>query len=178
MRRSLPPRASRSSRKGRIRAAWVKAAPAVNAELVTLYLSIGRDILARRERQGWGAKVLEQMLVDHIQRFLLELGQGFAFVGRQVPLEVGRREFRLDLVFYHLELRRFVILSLKTGRFEPELVGCTASAESADKAKQDPVVAMEKGGVTTRDGEVSGGSVALTGRELEAWLGDQEDEPL
>jgi len=66
---------------------------------------------------------LEQMLVDHIQRFLLELGQGFAFVGRQVPLTVGTREFRLDLVFYHLELRCYVILELKTGRFEPEHVG-------------------------------------------------------
>ncbi len=49
---------------------------------------------------------LEQKLIDHIQRFLLELGQGFAFVGRQVQIEVGEREFRLDLLFYHLKLRR------------------------------------------------------------------------
>ena len=66
---------------------------------------------------------LEQRLVDHIQRFLLELGQGFAFVGRQVPITVGEREFRMDLVFYHLRLRCYVILELKAGRFEPEYVG-------------------------------------------------------
>ena len=48
---------------------------------------------------------LERRLVDHIQRFLLELGQGFAFVGRQVELNVGEREFRIDLLFYHLKLR-------------------------------------------------------------------------
>ena len=57
----------------------------------------------RRERE------VEQALVDHIQRFLLELGTGFAFVGRQVPLEVGDRDFVLDLLFYHLKLRCYVV---------------------------------------------------------------------
>lgn len=66
---------------------------------------------------------LERGLIDHIQHFLLELGQGFAFVGRQVELKVGDREFRIDLLFYHLELRCFVVVELKTGRFEPEYVG-------------------------------------------------------
>jgi len=66
---------------------------------------------------------LEQKLIDHIQRFLLELGQGFAFVGRQVQIEVGERDFRLDLLFYHLELRCYVVIELKAGRFEPEYVG-------------------------------------------------------
>lgn len=66
---------------------------------------------------------LEQKLIDHIQKFLLELGQGFAFVGRQVRLEVGDQEFYIDLLFYHLTLRCFVVLELKTGRFEPEHAG-------------------------------------------------------
>ena len=66
---------------------------------------------------------LEQKLIDHIQRFLLELGQGFAFVGRQVQLDVGEREFRIDLLFYHLKLRCYVVIELKNGRFEPEYVG-------------------------------------------------------
>lgn len=66
---------------------------------------------------------LEQKLIDHIQKFLLELGQGFAFVGRQVRLEVGNQDFYLDLLFYHLTLRCFVVLELKTGRFEPEHAG-------------------------------------------------------
>ncbi len=62
---------------------------------------------------------LEQKLIDHIQKFLLELGQGFAFVGRQVHLELGDSDFYLDLLFYHLKLRCFVVVELKSGEFEP-----------------------------------------------------------
>jgi predicted nuclease of restriction endonuclease-like (RecB) superfamily len=62
---------------------------------------------------------LEQKLIDHIQQFLLELGQGFAFVGRQVPLEVGGSDYYLDLLFYHLKLRCYVVIELKAGEFEP-----------------------------------------------------------
>jgi hypothetical protein len=71
----------------------------------------------RRERE------VEQALVDHIQRFLLELGTGFAFVGRQVLLEVGDRDFYADLLFYHLKLRRYVVIELKAVPFAPEFVG-------------------------------------------------------
>ena len=72
---------------------------------------------ARREREVEGA------LVEHIQRFLLELGTGFAFVGRQVLLEVGDQDFYLDLLFYHLKLRCYVIIELKAGPFDPAFVG-------------------------------------------------------
>jgi predicted nuclease of restriction endonuclease-like (RecB) superfamily len=65
---------------------------------------------------------LEQKLMDHIQKFLLELGQGFAFVGRQVHLELGDSDFYLDLLFYHLKLRCFVVIELKSGEFEPGFV--------------------------------------------------------
>lgn len=68
-------------------------------------------------------KEVEQALVDHIQRFLLELGTGFAFVGRQVALEVGDQDFRLDLLFYHLKLRCFVVVELKAVPFDPAFVG-------------------------------------------------------
>ncbi|MBV1858197.1 MAG: DUF1016 family protein [Nannocystaceae bacterium] len=71
----------------------------------------------RRERE------VEQALVDHIQKFLLELGSGFAFVGRQVSLEIGNQAYTLDLLFYHLKLRRFVVIELKAVPFEPEFVG-------------------------------------------------------
>lgn len=71
----------------------------------------------RRERE------VEQALVDHLERFLLELGAGFAFVGRQVPLEVGDQDFKLDLLFYHLKLRCFVVVELKASAFEPAFVG-------------------------------------------------------
>lgn len=71
----------------------------------------------RRERE------VEQALVDHIQKFLLELGRGFAFVGRQVLLEVGNRDFRIDLLFYHLKLRAYVVIELKVVPFDPAFVG-------------------------------------------------------
>jgi predicted nuclease of restriction endonuclease-like (RecB) superfamily len=66
---------------------------------------------------------LEGALVKHITRFLLELGAGFAFVGRQVPLEVGGDDFFLDLLFYHLKLRAYVVIELKATDFKPEHLG-------------------------------------------------------
>lgn len=66
---------------------------------------------------------LELALVAHIQKVLLELGAGFAFVGRQVPLKVGRKEYFLDLLFYHLKLRCYVVVELKMEAFEPEHAG-------------------------------------------------------
>lgn len=66
---------------------------------------------------------LETNLLEHLERFLLELGQGFAFVGRQVHLEVGESDFYIDLLFYHLKLRAFVVIDLKTGQFKPEYAG-------------------------------------------------------
>ena len=66
---------------------------------------------------------VEQALMDHIQRFLIELGSGFAFVGRQVRLEVGGEDYPLDLLFYHLKLRRYVVIELKARAFTPGDVG-------------------------------------------------------
>lgn len=71
----------------------------------------------RRERE------VEQALVDHIQRFLLELGAGFAFVGRQVHLEFASADYYLDLLFYHLKLRCYVVVELKAVPFDPGFVG-------------------------------------------------------
>lgn len=66
---------------------------------------------------------MEQALVDHIQKFLLESGAGFAFVGRQVHLEGGDQEFYLDLLFYHPKLRRYVVVELKARAFTAGDVG-------------------------------------------------------
>jgi predicted nuclease of restriction endonuclease-like (RecB) superfamily len=66
---------------------------------------------------------LELGLCGHIQKFLLELGRGFSFVGRQYRLDVSDREFYLDLLFYHLHLRCFVVVDLKKGDFKPEYAG-------------------------------------------------------
>ena len=66
---------------------------------------------------------LERALLDHIRQFLLELGVGFALVGSQYPLEAGGEDYRLDLLFYHLRLRAFVVIDLKSGPFKPEYAG-------------------------------------------------------
>jgi predicted nuclease of restriction endonuclease-like (RecB) superfamily len=75
------------------------------------FLTLG---LQARERD------LELALMEHLSKFLVELGTGFAFVGRQVHLEVGGDDFYLDLLFYHLKLRCFVVIDLKRGAFKPE----------------------------------------------------------
>lgn len=74
-------------------------------------------------RKNYDERELENALVANITQFLLELGSGFAYVGRQFRLEVGDEEFFLDLLFYHLKLRRYVVIELKTGKFKPEYLG-------------------------------------------------------
>jgi predicted nuclease of restriction endonuclease-like (RecB) superfamily len=78
------------------------------------FLSLGEDAIERD---------LERALIDHIRDFLLELGVGFAFVGSQYHIEVGEQDFYLDLLFYHLRLRCFVVVDLKTSDFQPEFSG-------------------------------------------------------
>ncbi len=73
--------------------------------------------------KGYNELDLEKALVDHITHFLLELGAGFAYMGRQVPLHVGERDFFIDLLFYHSRLHCHVVIELKTVEFEPEHTG-------------------------------------------------------
>ena len=80
-----------------------------------LFDFLGTDV-PRREIE------IERKLTEHIQQFLSELGQGFAFVGRQVHLEVGGQDFYLDLLFYHLKLRCYVVIELKACDFEPGFI--------------------------------------------------------
>lgn len=68
-------------------------------------------------------KELEVCLTDNIVKFLLELGKGFAFIGRQYNIVVGGQDFFIDLLFYNIELRCFVVIELKTGEFRPEYAG-------------------------------------------------------
>ena len=70
-----------------------------------------------------GEREIEHALVKHVTEFLLELGAGFAFVGRQVLLNVGGDDFFIDLLFYHLKLRCYVVIELKGGKFKPEHLG-------------------------------------------------------
>ena len=78
------------------------------------FLSLG-EVYYERE--------LETVLTQHIMAFLLELGTGFAFVGKQRHIEVGGDDFYIDLLFYHLQLRCYVVIELKTGDFKPEHIG-------------------------------------------------------
>jgi predicted nuclease of restriction endonuclease-like (RecB) superfamily len=84
---------------------------------------------------------IESALVQHVTRFLLELGTGFAFVGRQVLLNVGGEEFFIDLLFYHLKLRCYVVIELKGGKFKPEHLGqlgfYLTAVDRQVKAEQD-----------------------------------------
>ncbi len=79
------------------------------------------DFLGLREK--YNERELEDALTTNIIKFLLELGNGFSFVGRQQRVEVGGKEFFIDLLFYHLKLRCYIVVELKTGEFEPEYVG-------------------------------------------------------
>jgi predicted nuclease of restriction endonuclease-like (RecB) superfamily len=78
------------------------------------FLNLGENI---QERD------LERALINHIRDFLLELGVGFAFVGSQYHLEVGGEDFYIDLLFYHLRLRCYVVIDLKIEEFKPEFSG-------------------------------------------------------
>lgn len=66
---------------------------------------------------------IETELVQHLEKFLMELGHGFAFVGRQYHLDIGDQDYYIDLLFYHLKLRCFVVIDLKVGAFKPEYAG-------------------------------------------------------
>ncbi|MBA3954133.1 DUF1016 domain-containing protein [Candidatus Dependentiae bacterium] len=79
------------------------------------------DFLTLRENHV--ERDVEQGLIDHIQKFLLELGEGFAFVGRQYHLEVDNADYYLDLLFYHLKLRCYIVVELKNTEFVPEYAG-------------------------------------------------------
>ncbi|GEO11373.1 PDDEXK nuclease domain-containing protein [Segetibacter aerophilus] len=78
------------------------------------FLTIGKEA---QERD------LERALVFQIQKFLLELGQGFAYIGKQYPIQVGNSDFFLDLLFYHTRLRCYIVVELKVTDFQPEFAG-------------------------------------------------------
>lgn len=96
------------------------------------FLGLGEDAEER---------AIETAIDRHITQFLLELGAGFAYVGRQVHIEVGGDDFFIDLLFYHLKLRCYVVVELKAGAFKPEHTGqlsfYLSAVDSQMKAEQD-----------------------------------------
>ena len=102
------------------------------------FLTIERPF---RERE------LELNLIKHMEKFLIELGSGFAFVGRQYKLEVGDDDFYIDLLFYHLKLRCYVVVELKTGKFKPEYSGqvnfyCSAIDATVAHKEDKPTIGL------------------------------------
>jgi len=122
--RPRPPSRKRLYRRqGKALTNFARTLPAAQSELAQQvikdpynfdFLTLAPDA---RERE------LERTLIEHSRDFLLELGVGFAFVGSQYPLEIGGQEFRLDLLFYHLRLRAFVVIEVKVREFQPEFTG-------------------------------------------------------
>ncbi len=110
-------------RKGKAVSNFQKTLPATSSDLAreTLKDPFTFEFLSRAEDHAEAE--LEHGLLTHIRKFLLELGVGFTFVGSQYHLEVGGDDFYLDLLFYHLKLRCFVVFDLKAKAFTPEAVG-------------------------------------------------------
>ena len=110
-------------RQGKIKSNFAQVLPPHQSDLVqqTLKDPYIFDFLTLEE--PFRERELETHLVHDVQKFLIELGQGFAFVGRQYRLDVGDEDFYIDLLFYHLRLRAFVVIDLKKGKFKPEYAG-------------------------------------------------------
>lgn len=110
-------------REGRAITNFAQTLPAVQSDLAAQMLKDPYvfDFLSLTKEHT--ERELETGLIQHITQFLLELGAGFAYIGRQVPLQVGEREFYLDLLFYHTSLHCYVVVELKTVDFEPEFAG-------------------------------------------------------
>lgn len=79
------------------------------------------DFLTMREE--YDEKELEDALVNQSTQFLLELGTGFSYLGRQVHIKVGESDFYMDLLFYQVRLHCYVVVELKTEKFKPEFAG-------------------------------------------------------
>ncbi|EKO3580494.1 DUF1016 family protein [Vibrio metschnikovii] len=110
-------------RQGRAISNFARRLPAPDSDLVqqTLKDPYLFDFLTLES--NFHERELETGLVAHLEKFLLELGQGFAFVGRQYHLDIGEQDFYIDLLFYHLKLRCYVVIELKRGDFKPEYAG-------------------------------------------------------
>jgi predicted nuclease of restriction endonuclease-like (RecB) superfamily len=110
-------------RQGKAITNFTKALPSPQSDLAQQLLKDPYNFDFLTLSKDADEREVETGLVAHIQKFLLELGTGFAFVGRQYPLEIAGDDYRLDLLFYHLKLRCFVVIDLKSGPFKPEYAG-------------------------------------------------------
>ncbi|MBM3728126.1 MAG: DUF1016 domain-containing protein [Acidobacteria bacterium] len=110
-------------RQGKAITNFTKALPAPQSDLAQQLLKDPYNFDFLTLSKDADEREVETGLVAQIQKFLLELGTGFSFLGRQYPIEIAGEEYRLDLLFYHIRLRCFVIIDLKSGPFKPEYTG-------------------------------------------------------
>ena len=103
------------------------------------------EFLGIPEDERLSEKELESKLITHLQYFLLELGKGFSYVGRQQRISIGDRHFYIDLVFYHIILRCYVLIDLKIGEVQHEDIGQMNmyvnyfKAERKNEGDNDPI---------------------------------------
>jgi predicted nuclease of restriction endonuclease-like (RecB) superfamily len=128
-------------RKGKSISNFDHTLPSVQSDLAkeTLKNPYVFDFLNLREKHD--EKEFENELLNQVSKFLLELGAGFSFIGRQYKLEVGGDEFYMDLLFYHVKLHCYVVIELKTTKFKPEFSGklnfYISVVDGIIKSKQD-----------------------------------------
>ena len=111
------------ARRGKALSNFSRLLPAPESELAGQMLKDPYNLDFLGLSEDVAERELERGLIEHLERFLLELGVGFAFVGRQHHLSVGGQDYYLDLLFYHLRLRRYVVIELKVEEFKPEFSG-------------------------------------------------------
>lgn len=111
------------SRQGKAITNFVSSLPALQSDLANAILKDPYNFEFITLSEQAKEKDLEQKLVQHISQFLLELGKGFAYMGRQFLLKVGSKEYRTDLLFFHTKLKCYIVIELKFKEFEPEFIG-------------------------------------------------------
>lgn len=110
-------------RQGKLADNFDKTLPATRSDMVRQGLKDPYIFDFVTLAEPFAERELETELIKHLEKFLIELGAGFAFVGRQYHLEISEKDFYVDLLFYHLRLRCFIVIELKKGDFKPEYAG-------------------------------------------------------
>ena len=120
---------------------FTKAIPSTGDEIAKQIMKDPYEFDFLSIREDYDEKELKDELTKHIESFLLELGNGFAYVGREVRLVLGHTEMYCDLLFYNIKAHCYVVIEIKTGPFKPEhmgqLIGYTASIDATLKGEND-----------------------------------------
>lgn len=121
--------------------------PALDSDLVNYTIKDPYIFDFLSLKNEYKEKELENAMINKIRDVLIELGKGFSFVGNQYKINVGEQEFFIDLLFYHLELRRYVVVELKASSFKPEYAGqigfyVTAVDEILKKEQDNPTIGL------------------------------------